>query len=116
MSDERAAAGTRPQIAFAGKALEDIKCCLARGAELRGEIARGGQAFTGCQPSLDNTAAQLPVDLSGPVVATANGDVDFHRAGILERDQSTDSDIPASAMNPCFYDLLAPSPALTNLF
>src|SRR5258708_23465485 len=104
-SDKRAVARKRPQIAFAGKALEDIECCLARDAELRGQVARGGQAFTGCQASLDNTAAQLPVDLSAQVVATANGDVDFHCTGILERDQLTDSDMPASSMNPCFYDL-----------
>ncbi len=81
---ERTVAGTRTKIAFSSEAFEDIKRGFTRDAELRGEIAGGGQAFARCQPPFDNTAAQLPVDLSAQVVAAANGHMNFHCSGILE--------------------------------
>src|SRR5471032_1800693 len=99
ISHERAVARTRTKIPFRGEALEDIKRCLARDAKLRGQVARGGQAFARHQPTFDNTTAQLAIDLSAQVLAAANGYVDFHRTGIPKYDQSTNSDIPVRPSN-----------------
>ena len=75
---EGARTGPRSEITLRKKPLENIERGLARDAELRGEIARGRQTRAAGEAPLQDTGAQLPIDLPGEVVMPLNGNVDFH--------------------------------------